>query len=487
MRNRSGETGLPVGRQRSQALAVLGCVLVIDILDLTIVNVAIPTLQVRLAVGDAAVQWLVAGYATIFAVLIVSGGRLGDIYGYRRMLSAGLIGFVAASIVCGAAPDATWLVIARLVQGAAAAMMLPQIGSLVQLMYAPHERVGALGMFGVLGGTAAVAGPLIGGLLISADLFGLGWRPIFLVNVPVGLGVLIAARRLLPKARSAYAPRLDVPGTMLMTALLVALMVPLVQGRALGWPVWSLAMLGCVPPLLFATFAYSRWRMPRDGSALLVLDLFRERSFSLGVALIVLFQMTIAGLLFILTLVLQDGLRFSPGRVGLVHGPFALGVALGIGVLSRRILPRIGPKLVAIGAAIMAFGLLALRFELAGGSVTLWTLMPTMALTGLGMGVLSGPLSPIALSEVDVAHAGAASGMMRSLQEIGGALGIAGIGGTYLMASAGGSPVTSFERTVLAALSLLAVIFVGALFLPSNLRVFGRRPSAPPGNGSALT
>lgn len=471
-----GNTPLPAGRRRTLALAVIGCVMVMDILDLTIVNVAIPTLQTRFGASDAAAQWLVAGYASVFAILIASGGRLGDIFGYRRVLMAGLACFIVASVLCGLAPDSNWLVAARLAQGAAAALMLPQISSLVQILYLPHERVAALGMFGILGGAAAAAGPVIGGLLIGADLFGLGWRPIFLINLPVGLLVFVAAAVLLPDKRSKHAPRVDVPGTALVTLLLGALIVPLVQGRQLGWPIWSLASLASVPILLTVTIWYSQARMARDGSALLIPALFQERSFALGLVLIALFQATMAGLLFTLTLVLQNGAGFSAQSVGMVHAPFAIGAALGIGLLSRKALPRLGPRLVSIGAVTMGCALIVINVQLAH-SADLAALMPAMGVMGLGMGALSGPLPPIALSEVDIAYAGAASGTMKAVQEAGGALGVAVIGGAYLML-ARSEPFRAFAIAEFVELGLLALIAMLALRLPRGLRIFAKGEDA---------
>lgn len=227
---------MPTGRRRTAALACVAAALVIDILDLTIVNVAIPTLRTRFGASEAAVQWLVAGYAGMFATLLVTGGRLGDAFGYRRMLVIGLALFCLASALCGLAPDPTALVLARLAQGAAAAMVAPQINAVVQLLYPPQERVSALALFGVLGGAAAVCGPVLGGVLLGADLWGLSWRPIFLVNLPVGLAAIIGALVLLPATRAADRPRFDFGGTALVTVTLACALIPLVQGRELGWP-----------------------------------------------------------------------------------------------------------------------------------------------------------------------------------------------------------------------------------------------------------
>lgn len=459
------------------ALAVVACVVFLNVVDVTILNVAIPTIQRELQAGEAAIQWLVAGYASIFGVLIMTGGRLGDIYGYRKVLNAGLAGFVVTSLLCGVATSPETLIAARLAQGAAAALMTPQVSSVVQILYPPRERVAILGIFGVLGGAAAVAGPLIGGLLIEADLLGLGWRMIFLVNLPLGLVLLLAAAKFLPARKSPLAPRLDVAGTLLVTATFGTLLVPIVEGRVLGWPPWCLVLLAVSPVMLVGTLHYSRRRMRRDGSSMLVPGLFADRAFATGIGLATLFQASMAGTLFVLTLALQNGLSFSAGEVGLAHAPFAIGVAAGMGVLARRVLPRIGAALVPIGAAVMGTGLASVAWQIWSGIDRLLPYFPTMTTMGLGCGMILGSVTPIALSEVDTDYAGAASGTLKSLQEFGGAGGVAVIGGVYLSVSEPGVAATSLSGFAWSSgLTLVVIVCIAllALRIPARLRVFGR-------------
>ena len=477
MRLGDGFTAI-AGRDRTLALAAVACAMVMDIVDLTIVNVAIPTLQARFDAGPAASQWLVAGYSTIFAIFLISGGRLGDIFGYRRMLLTGMTAFMLASLACGLAPDVTVLVLARLAQGAAAAVMLPQVMSLVQVMYPPQERVSALSLFGVLGGAAAVGGPVLGGLIIGVDLFGLGWRPIFLINVPIGLLTILAIIRFVPEGRSPHALKLDWPGTALAMATVSALMLPLVQGREHGWPLWSLLLLAATGPLAVALMVYSRRRMAVDGSALVVPALFDDPGYRLGLAMAVLFQIGLAGLLFILTQALQVGLHYSPEVVGLVHVPYAVGASTAIGLLARKALPRFGAKVIIAGAATMTVGLIVLRAQLTGGVASPWLLAPTMLTMGLGMGLIVGPLGPITLSEVDRARAGAASGLFKAVQEIGGAIGVAVPGGVYL-SLAGQDParaIGAFSTALLLVGGSFAATALLAGAVPKGLKVFGARP-----------
>jgi MFS family permease len=461
-----------VADSRLWALLTVAGVVFLNVIDVTILNVAIPTIQRELGAGEAAIQWLIAGYASVFGILMMTGGRLGDIYGYRRVLAIGLIGFVLSSLACGLATDPLALILARLVQGASAAMMSPQVQSTIQLLYVPKERVAVLGVFGVLGGAAAVAGPLVGGLLIEADLFGLGWRMIFLVNLPFGVLLLFGAMRYLPARRSSLTPHLDVAGNVLVMLLFASLLVPLVEGRALGWPAWCVAMMATSPALLYLVIRYSKQRMARDGSAMLVPSLFAERSFSVGVGMAGLFQATMAGTLFVLTLALQNGLAFSAGEVGIVHVPFAVGVAAGIGVLARKILPRIGPVLIVLGAAVMSVGLGAVTWQIWTGTTGIQTYLPTMLVLGLGCGMVHGCVAPISLSEIDTDYAGAASGTLRSMQEFGAAAGVAIVGGVFLSIGDVADWLRAFAGSAGLTIAILIVISAMALRTPRDLQVF---------------
>lgn len=462
---------------RRWALLVVACVIFLNVIDVTILNVAIPTIQRELGTGDAAIQWLVAGYGSMFGILLMTGGRLGDIFGYRRVLNVGLVLFVLTSAACGLATGPSMLIVARLAQGASAALMAPQVQSTIQLMYPPRERVAVLGVIGILGGTAAVAGPLIGGLLIEANVFGLGWRMIFLVNLPLGLLLIVATMHFLPRRSSPLSPKLDVRGTILVTLTFISILVPIVEGRDLGWPIWCLGLLAMSPLLLWYTVRYSHRRMAVDGSSVLVPGLFAEPSFSRGVLLGACFQATMAGTLFVMTLALQNGLAFSAGEVGLIHAPFAIGVAAGVGVLARKILPRVGPIVIVLGAVVMGAGLSAIAWQVRTGVDELASYLVTMGIMGLGCGMMLGSITPITLSEVDTDYAGAASGTLRSLLEFGGASGVAVIGGVFLGLGTSGAPETWMTAIVWStALTLAVLLVIGfvALSIPRDLEVFAK-------------
>lgn len=468
-------------RKRSMALAIVAVAMVLDLVDMTIINVAVPTLQAQLGASDADVQWMVAGYSTIFALLLITGGRLGDIYGYKRAFLIGVAGFTLTSLFCGLAQDPGQLVAARLLQGGAAAIMLPQVMSLTQIMYAPHERMAALGLFGILGGLAAVLGPVIGGLLISANLFDLGWRPIFLVNLPIGILAIAFAVRVLPVGRSERQARLDMLGTFLVMLLLFSLIFPLIQGRDYGWPVWGFVLMAFSVPLAIILMRHSQARMRRDGSPLIVPDLFHARAFSVGLATTLIFQLATGGLLFTLALALQRGLGFSPAEVGIIHIPYALGASFAIGMLSRKALPRYGPIIISWGALLMGVGLSLLVLLLNYDNLVVvrpWLLAAPLLAMGLGMGLVGGPLPPCTLSEVDVGYAGSASGLLKAAQQLGAAIGAAAIGTLFFTIQpetdvGGTNAVLAFSVAAgVIGLALLAVGLV-AFAIPRGLRIRG--------------
>ncbi|NWK98704.1 MFS transporter [Sphingobium lactosutens] len=467
--------------KRSVALAIVAVAMVLDLVDMTIINVAVPTLQAQFGASDTEVQWMVAGYSTIFSLLLITGGRLGDIYGYKRAFLIGVAGFTITSLFCGLAQTPGQLVAARLFQGGAAAIMLPQVMSLTQIMYAPHERMAALGLFGILGGLAAVLGPVIGGLLISADLFGLGWRPIFLINLPIGILAIVMAFKVLPAGRSERRAKLDMVGTLLVMLLLFSLIFPLIQGRDYGWPIWGFALMALGVPIGLALMRYSRARMRRDGSALIVPELFHARAFSFGLATTLIFQLATGGLLFTLALALQRGLGFTPAEVGVAHIPYAFGASFAIGMLSRKALPRYGPVIISWGALLMGTGLFLLVLLLNQESLVVsqpWLLAPPLLAMGLGMGLVGGPLPPCTLSEVDVGYAGSASGLLKATQQLGAAIGAAAIGTLFFAiqpeADMGGErAVWAFSMASAVIGTVLLAVGLIAFAIPRNLRIRG--------------
>ncbi|MFT4053608.1 MAG: MFS transporter [Novosphingobium sp.] len=418
-------------RTRHRAFLTVLAAFVLDIMDSTIVTVAIPAIQQDMHLSDSAVQWSVAGYFLSFAVLLVTGGRLGDLYGHRRLFLTGIAAFTVASLACGFAGSGEALVLARVVQGATAALMAPQVMAIVQILYSPTERIGRLAFFGLIGGLAAIAGPLVGGFVIEADLLGLGWRMIFLINLPVGLGGVIAGWRYLPRERPGARQGLDAVGIVLLGISLLLLLLPLIDGRERGWPLWSFLVMAASVPTAGLFFVQQARRQRRVGDALFPPTLLQDRCYALGVGCVLLFATATGGLFLPLMLTLQKGLGFSAFEAALLHIPFAAGAMIGIVLLGRRLLPRFGKYVVIAGALVMALAVVNVGSTLAHGGVV--TIGASLLLAGIGMGMVSGPLTPLALARVDRAHAGMASGAFKSVQQIGGALGAALLGTLYFM------------------------------------------------------
>jgi EmrB/QacA subfamily drug resistance transporter len=436
------------------ALLVLLTGTFVTLLDFFIVNVAIPSMQVDLHAGPSAVQWMVAGFGLALAAGLITGGRLGDLYGRRRLFSTGLALFTLASAGCGLAPTAGLLVAGRVVQGVAAALLMPQVLAIINTVYTGARRVRAFSAYGIAVGLGAVFGQLIGGLLIRADVAGLGWRSIFLINVPIGVAAVAAGRRLVPESRAATGARLDLAGAVLVTLGLVAVVYPLVAAEPVGW--CALA----VPPL--AAFALYQRRLAAGGGAPLVNPaLFADRSYTVGVLVSLAFQLTMASFFLVLALYLQDGSGLTALASGLVFVPLGVGY-LFTSMLSGRIAGRLGRQTLAVGALVVAagYGLLALAADQSIG----W-LLPGLTLAGAGMGFVVAPLPSIVMAGVAARHAAAASGVLSTAQQAGNAVGVALIGSVFYRALGAGHFPHAFALSLdlLVALSLAVAVLVQAL------------------------
>jgi EmrB/QacA subfamily drug resistance transporter len=400
-----------------------------NLLDVSIVNIAIPSIQRDLHASYADVQWALAGYTLAYALVLITGGRLGDIFGRKRLFLIGVAGFTIMSALCGAATGPGMLIGCRVAQGAMGAIMVPQVLAVIQVIFPPHERIKALAGFGVTAGLGTVSGPLLGGLLIQHDLFGLGWRTIFLINVPVGVIAFAASAVLVRESKAASPPRLDPVGVGLISAALLLLLYPLVQGRQLGWPAWTYVSMALCLPVLAAFVWYERIKGRRDGSPLVPLGLFRDRAFSAGMAVAVTFFLGIASFGLVLTLFLQLGLGFNPLHAGLTFLPFSAGVLVS-SAAAARLAPRFGRGVTMAGALIIAAGMAGLIATVHhyGAAVTTWDLVPGLAAAGLGVGAVIAPLADIVLAGVPHRDAGSASGVFNTGLQVGNSIGIALIG-----------------------------------------------------------
>jgi EmrB/QacA subfamily drug resistance transporter len=399
------------------------------LLDVTIVMVAIPSLQRNLHATYAQVQLVVALYLVAYAVCLVSGGRLGDLLGRKRMFMTGVAAFVVASALCGVAPNPELLLGARVLQGMAAALMYPQALSYAQVLFSPAERNRVFAVFGAVIGVAALSGQLLGGALIQWNGFGLDWRLIFLVNIPVGAAALVAAALLLVESRDPASTRLDFGGLALISVALLLLVWPLVEGREAGWPLWAQVSLGLSLPA-FAAFALYEARLAGSGRTPLVdLRLFRRASFSVGLLTVLALLAGIPSFVLTFSLYVQGGLGFGALRSGVTVAPF-MATFLAGSILSTRLVRRFGVNALVAGAALMTVGMALTLLSIDGAGIGLRgvELIPWLALTGLGAGTVVAQIFRVVVSGVDLHQAGAASGVLATAQQVGAALGIAVVG-----------------------------------------------------------
>jgi MFS family permease len=368
----------------------------------------------------------------MYASGMVTGGRLGDLLGYRRMFMIGVASFAAASLLCGLAQSPAELVAARLLQGLTGAAMVPQVLALITAIFPVSERSRALSWFGVTIGLSFVSGQILGGLLLQANVLGLTWRPIFLVNVPVGAAALIAAALVIPRTGGQRRPRLDPVGALGVSGSLALALVPLTLGHDEGWPAWTWVSMAASVPAFVLTVIWERRLARRGGEPLLDLALFRDRAFSAGIGVNSALLFFFGSFMFVLTLLLQIGLGQSPLHAGLETGPLALTFTL-MSILGPRMSARFGPRSITIGAGLDIFGTIALIATGAryGGHLTAWGLAPATAVIGLGQGLAMPSLIGAALAGVPRDRAGAAAGILTTMQQFGTAAGIAVIGAVF--------------------------------------------------------
>lgn len=436
------------------------------IVDVFIVNVGLPSIGTELGMGRASEELIVAGYALSYALFLVLGGRLGDNIGRKRLFLLGMAAFTLTSLACGLAPDPVVLILARLAQGASAAMMVPQVLGTITATTSGAARAKAIGMFGATGGIAAVVGQLAGGLLVAADIGGTSWRPIFLVNLPFGILALLGALRWMPDTRAERRARLDLRGTMLLGLTVLLLMVPLLVGQSLGWPVWVFLPLLGVPLAAWWLLRAQRRLEDRGGWPLLAPSLLRLPSLRRGLLLILPFCVGWGGFTFSYVFALQQGLRFSALQCGLALAP--LGLAFLFASLSApRLVSRFGNRTMRVGVLIQLCGLgaLGLVVLLSWPAVDLVLIAPWSAVVGAGNGLIMGPLFRVALADVPTARAGTGGGAVTTVQQISLSLGVAALGAVlHAFGHAGMRP--GFLAVLLATAGMSTVFALGSRLLP---------------------
>lgn len=452
--------------RRWRVLAVSLVVAFMSLLDVTIVNVAIPSIRSGLDTSAATVQWVVSGYALAFGMTLVAGGRLGDAHGRRRMMLIGLTGFIVSSAAVGLAPSAATIVLARLAQGASAGLLTPQNSGLVQQLFRGDERGRAFGMFGFTVAIASATGPLIGGALIGLLGEENGWRALFLVNVPIGLVALALIRRLVPDndagAGADRDSRVDLPGALLLGLAVLSVLYPLVSLEGGVGP--SIVLLAAFPPL---AWAFVRWevRIVRRGRPpLLDVSLLRGLpGYANGLLVGTLYFTGFTGIFLVLSVHLQEGEGFSPLQAALLMTPFAAGAAT-TAPLAGRLVGRIGRRVTLLALSVMMTGTaLAAWLVTSPADALWWTLAPAMFLAGIGGGGVISPNFTLSLAEVPPQMGGAAGGALQTGARIGSALGAALLMTVYQAVGSVASAPVAARSALLAALAVLSVALAAAV------------------------
>ena len=456
---------------RWQAFAVLLTAGFMNVMDVTIVNVAMPTLKADLDATPNKIEWVVATYVFVFAILLLPCGRLGDILGRRKMFLWGVSVFTVASGLCGMAWSIDSLIAARVLQGVGAAMMSPQAMALIPSLFSTEERGGAYSYFALSAGLASVSGPILGGLLIEGNFFGLDWRPIFLVNVPVGIATVLLALRFVPDVKGNRGIGFDGIGTVLAGLALFSILLPLVEAPGIGWQVWMWPFVIAAPALAVGFVMWEKRQARLEQAQLIPVNLMARKSFLNGALLVGVLFSGVPGLFLVMALYLQDGFGLSPLWSGLTLTPFSVGVLLAAPV-SNWLGSRLLRARVTTGAVILAASHVALHFVVIAQADTYSYLAfaPILLFAGFGLGSTAGPLFQIALSGAADADTGSASGASRAIQQVGSAFGIAIMGGLFFSALGNASPgahdaysaalVNSLYYTIGAFLLLAAAAFV---------------------------
>ncbi|HTU96197.1 MAG TPA: MFS transporter [Solirubrobacteraceae bacterium] len=455
-------------RLRWLVLIVVMTANVMDAMDSTIATVAGPSVRRDLGGGASTLQWISAGYTLAFAVLLIAGARLGDIFGRRRVFLVGLAGFTVFSATCAAAPSMTVLIASRALQGAFGALMIPQgFGFLKQVFPDQDEFNKAMGFVGPATGLPLLAAPVLAGALIDANLWHVGWRLVFLINVPIGVLALLLAFPTLPDSARRSDLKLDIGGVWLVGLALVAIIYPLIQGRAAGWPVWTFALLAAGLVLLVAFLRHER---RHSHNALIEPSLLANRTYLSGIAVILFFFGAFSGLLLCVSLYGQLGEGWSPIHAGLSLTPMVVGIMIGMTV-SFALVNRLGRHLLHIGIVLIALGIADIALTLTGvHTASTWDLVPGLALAGIGAGTSFAQLFGFVLNSVTMDEVGSASGVLEATQQLSTSLGVAVLGTIFFAAFGHHLPTDALRITAWACLVPLAAAFLLIFRLPLKAR-----------------
>jgi MFS family permease len=450
----------------------------LPIADFFVVNVALPTISSSLKPSPAGLELVVAVYGVAYAAMLVLGGRLGDRFGRHLLFQAGLAGFIVASLLCGLAPSMEVLIAARLAQGAAAAMLAPQVLAICNAHLQGERKARALALYGATSGMAAIVGQLAGGLLVSANIAGTSWRPIFLINVPLGILVLLSSRAVLPESRSSRPTRVDLPGTVLFAATLTALLISLTEGHSLGWPAWTWAMFAAALVLAAITYIVEARAEARGHTPLLPPSLLKLPSVWRGLAMFTPFSLGFGAFMFVIALTVQDGLHAGALEGGLVILPMAVMFFIG-SVISPRVIQRFGRRALAVGGLVQASGLALLIGTIVIGwpDVRLVEFIGPLLLIGGGQSMLFSGLFRVVLSDVPAQLAGIGGGVLITLQQTGLALGVATLGTIYLALEPHSIP-QAFAASIGIQLTIILLLVLAVRILPPFNGNAGHAPPA---------
>ena len=459
---------IPVATPYMWRWPALGVILVgsmMELLDATATGIAGPTIQSDVGGGPSTIQWLGVGYTLAMVAGLLTGGRMGDIAGRKRMFVIGAGGFVFGSLLCGVASSAEMIIAARVLQGLFGAMMIPQGLGMLKEMFPPKELQTAFGAMGPVIGLSAIGGPILAGWLVSADLFGTGWRMIFLINLPIGLAAILGAIVFLPPGGRDATVRLDLPGAALASIGFLLVVYPLVQGREHGWPAWSFAMMAA-SVVVFAIFGLQQVRTSAKGRDPLVEpSLFRKRGFQGGLITGTTFFCAFAGFGLVFNLYIQLELGYSPLKAALSGIPLSIGMMAGMGTAQK--LSKHGRRVLHCGILLMAVGIVML-LSILHPAASPAQMTPALLTIGLGAGMTTAPFFNLVLAGVDNHETGSASGALTAMQQVGGALGVALLG-TVFFGSVSRSSTIVAQAAFWPIVAMLGLTFLAGLLLPRHV------------------
>jgi EmrB/QacA subfamily drug resistance transporter len=440
---------------------------IMDLMDATIVNVAGPSIRDALGGSASTLEWLPAGYTLAFAVFLITGARLGDMFGRRRLFLIGSAGFTVMSAACAVAPSMEVLIAFRVLQGAFGALMIPQGFGMLKEVFAEAEMSKVFAAFGPVMGLSILAAPVLAGALIEANLWGIGWRLVFLINVPIGIAAFAGAIRVLPRTIAHPGIRLDTVGMVLIGVALTAIIYPLIQGRTDGWPTWTFISLAAGTVLLGA---FVVWERGGHGDPLVEPGLLANRTYTSGILVALAFFGAFGGLLLCVSLFAQLGEHFSPIHAGLTLMPMVVGMIAGMAV-GTALVGRLGRHLLHVGVLIVAAGTVVLALTVTGAqSASTLDLAPGLFLIGIGAGSSIGQLFDFILAGVSMDEVGSASGVLEAMQQLSSAIGVAALGTIFFSAFAGHLPTHALAITAWACLVPLAATFLLLFKLPMHAR-----------------